>query len=91
MSNGLRDEATGHREFTAAIGGNKFRAAEKTFLCPQGIPNPLAVVFLITIRGFYISGREEPFIENAVAEGAIDNDKIDGCDECKSAECSHDF
>jgi len=91
MSNGLRDEATGHREFTAAIGGNKFRAAEKTFLCPQRIPNPLAVVFLITIRCFYIFGCEEPFIENAVAEGATDNDKIDGCDECKSAECSHDF
>src|ERR1700747_336299 len=91
VSNRLCDEAAGHGEFTAAIGGNKFRAAPKAFLCPQGIPKPLAVVFFITIRCFYPFGCKEPLIENAIAEGASNNDEIDGCDECESAKCSHNF
>ena len=86
VSNRFGNEAAGHFKFSASIGRNEFRAAEKTFLCPQRISNPLAVILLITISGFHVFGGEEPFVENAVADSGGGDKKIGGCSEYKSAE-----
>src|SRR5215471_3379965 len=68
VSNRFGNEAAGHSKSSAAIGGNKFRAAEKTFFRPQRISNSLAIIFLVTIRGFYVFCGEKPFVENAVTK-----------------------